>query len=129
MKDTHFLYSVATLAIGSLLSIFVSLATGTLPTSTPREARGASAARETTPAKNTVKKDCDCCRERTPEELAASQERLASLRKQRLAYQKASELLKQYGFEEGLRRTKAFAPEVAEQLEHFIEKYTIAEEH
>lgn len=126
MKDTNFLYSIATLAIGSLLSIFISFATGTLPTSTPREA---SAARLTVSAKTTVKKDCDCCREITLEELAASRERLATVRKQRLAYQKASQLIQQYGFEEGLRRTKAFAPEVAEQLEHFTEKYRVAAEH
>ncbi len=129
MKDMHFLYSIATLAIGSILAIFVSLATGTLPTSTPRDARDASAVRATTPATPTVKKDCDCCGEMTPEELAASRERLASLEKQRLAYQNASQLIQQYGSEEGLRRLKASHPEVAEQLEHFIEKYRVAETH
>lgn len=121
MKDTHFLYSIATLAIGSLLAIFVSLATGTLPTSTPREA----SASLSTPAP----KDCACCGEMTAEELAASRESLASLKKQRLAYQKASELLKQYGLEEGLRRLKASHPEVAEYLEEFTEKYSVAAEH
>ena len=122
MKDTHFLYSIATLAIGSILAIFVCLATGSLPTSTPREASDAIA---TTPAK----KDCDCCSEITSEDLAASRERLASLRKQRQAYAKATELVKQYGLEEGLRRIKQSHPEIAEQLEKFTEKYTVAEEH
>lgn len=122
MKDTSFLYSVATLAIGSILAIFVSLSTGTLPTSTPREASAAFS----TPL---IKKDCDCCRERTPEKLAASRERLASLRKQRLAYQKASQLIQQYGLEEGLRRLKASHPEITKHLEYFIEKDRVAEEH
>ena len=125
MKDTHFLYSLATLAIGSILAIFVSLATGTLPKSTPREVRVAPAAFSTPP----INKGCDCCGEMTPEELAASRERIASLKKQRLAYQKATELLKQYGLEEGLRRIKAFAPEIAEHLEYFTEKDTVAQEH
>lgn len=121
MKDTSFLYSVATLAIGSIFSIFISLATGTLPISTPREA---AALAKTTP----IKKDCNCCHQTTPQELAASREQLAALRKQRVAYQKAAELLKQYGLEEGLRHLKKSHPEIAEQLEHFTEKYTVAEE-
>ena len=122
MKDTHFLYSIATLAVGSILAIFISFATGTLPTATPREA---SAVRATTP----TKKDCDCCAEMTPEELVASREQLAALREQRAAYQKATELIKQHGLEEGLRRIKQSHPEIAEQLEHFTEKYTVAQEH
>ena len=125
MKDTYFLYSVATLAIGSILAIFVSLATGTLPKSTPRDGRVAPAVLLTTPAK----KDCDCCNEMTAEELAASRERIASLKQQRLAYQKATELIKQYGLEEGLRRLKKSHPEIAEHLEYFTEKDTIAEKH
>ena len=125
MKDTYFLYSIATLAIGSILAIFVSLATGTLPKLTPRDGRVAPAVFLTTPAK----KDCDCCNEMTAEEVAASRERIASLKKQRLAYQRASELIQQYGLKEGLRRVKEFAPEIAEHLEHFTEKDTVAEKH
>ncbi|MYH83653.1 hypothetical protein F4141_23475 [Candidatus Poribacteria bacterium] len=67
----HFLYSIATLAIGSILAIFVGLATGFLPTSIPRKA---SVIRATPP-----QKDCDCCRQMTPQELAASREQLAAL--------------------------------------------------
>ena len=124
MKDTHFLYSIATLAIGSILAIFVSLATGTLPKSTPREARETSAV-----PKTPGKKGCDCCSEMTPQELAAFRQRNEAVREQRAAYQKATELLKQYGLDEGLRRIKQFAPEIAEQLEDFTEKYTVAQEH
>ena len=122
MKDTHFLYSIATLAIGSILAIFVGLATGTLPTSTPREASAALATR------TSEKKDCNCCSKVSAENLAASQERIVPLKTQRLAYQKASELIQQYGLEEGLRRIKEFAPEIAEHLEHFTEKDTVAQE-
>lgn len=125
MKDTYFFYSVATLAIGSILVIFVSLAIGTLPTSTPREVRAADAARATT----RPQKDCDCCRQMTPQELETSREQLAALRNQRAAYQKATELLKQYGLEKGLRRIKQSHPKIAEQLEDFTEKYTVAREH
>ena len=35
MKDTHFLCSIATIALGSIITIFVSYATNTLPTATP----------------------------------------------------------------------------------------------
>ncbi len=122
MKDTHFLYSIATLAIGSIIAIFVGLATGSLPTSIQREVPAVLA---TIPAK----KDCDCCNEMTAEEVGASRERITSLKKQRLAYQKASELIQQYGLKEGLRRIKEFAPEIAEHLEHFTEKDIVVEKH
>lgn len=125
MKDTHFLYSVATLAVGSILAIFVGLATGMLPKSPLREVRVSSAVLATTPAK----KDCDCCSKMTPQESAAFRQRNETLKKQRAAYQKATELLKQYGLKEGMRRIKEFAPEIAEHFEHFTEKYTVAEEH
>ena len=125
MKDTHFLYSIATLAIGSLLAIFVSFATGTLPKSPLREVRVSPTTLATAPAP----KNCECCGKVTAEELKASRESLAAVRKQRLAYQKASQLIQQYGIEEGLRRLKASHPEVAEQLEHFTEKYRVAAEH
>ena len=71
MKDTHFLYSVATLAIGSILAIFVGLATGSLPTSIPREA---SAVIATT----SITKDCNCCSDMSAEDLAASREQLGT---------------------------------------------------
>ena len=122
MKDTHFLYSIATLAVGSILAIFASYATDTLPKQTPRTLSPAIA---TTP----IKKDCDCCRQMTPQELAASREQLAALRKQWQAYAKANELLKQHGIKEGLRRIKQSHPEIAEHLEHFTYKYTVAQEH
>ena len=124
MKDTRFLYSIATLAIGSILSIFVGLATGMLPKSVPRCVRVAPATFGTTLAK----KDCDCCSKMSPQELAAFRMRSEALKKRRVAYQKAAKLIAQYGREEGLRRIKQFAPEIAEQLENFTEKYTVAQE-
>ena len=108
MKDTHFLYSIATLAIGSIIAIFVSYATNTLPTHTPRNSTAAIA---------------------TTQELRAFKQRNEKTPKQRQAYQKAAELITQYGREEGLRRLKQIAPEVASQIEHFTEKYSIAAEH
>ncbi|MYB92658.1 hypothetical protein F4167_10995 [Candidatus Poribacteria bacterium] len=115
MKDTHFLYSIATLAIGSILAIFVSLATGTLPTSTPRSA---SADFATTPAK----KDCECCTGMTEAEKKAYRERTEKLQKQRQTYQKAVKLILKHGRPEALRRLKHSDPEIAEQLERFTVK-------
>ena len=111
MKDTHFLYSIATLAIGSILAIFVGLATGTLPTATPRNASAALA-----------KKDCSCCTEMTAAEKKAYRERAEKLHKQRAAYQNAVKLIRQHGRTEALRRLKHSDPEIAEQLEHFTAK-------
>lgn len=115
MKDTHFLYSIATLAIGSIIAIFVSYATDTLPTHTPRNLTATVA---TTPAA----KNCSCCAKMTPQELRAFQQRNEEFRKHRQAYKKATELLKQHGLEEGLRRIRQFDPKIASQLEHFITK-------
>ena len=122
MKDTHFLYSIATLAIGSIIAIFVSYATDTLPMHTPRNL---TAAITTTPAT----KNCACCTKMTPQESRTFKQRNEKIRKQRQAYQKAAELITQYGREEGLHRLKQIAPEVASQIEHFTEKYSIAAEH
>ena len=80
-------------------------------------------------ATTSAQKNCDCCSELTPEELAASREHLASVQKQRLAYQKVYELIQQYGLKEGLRRLKQSYPEIAERFEHFTENYAVAEEH
>ena len=125
MKDTHFLYSIATLAIGSIITIFVSYATNTLPTHTPRNSIAAIA---TTPAT----KKCGCCTKMTPQdlkELKAFKQRNEKIRKQRQAYLKAAEFITQYGREEGLRRIRQIAPEVASQIEHFTEKYTTPAKH
>ena len=121
MKDTHFLYSIATLAIGSIIAIFVSYATDTLPTQTLRNSTAAIA---TTPAA----KNCSCCSEMTPQESRAFKQRNEKIRKRRQAYLKAAELITQYGREEGLQRIRQIAPEVATQIEHFTEKYSTAAE-
>ena len=113
MKDTHFLYSIATLALGSILTIFASYATDTLPRHTPHTSSPMIA---TTP----VAKSCGCCSKITLQELKASQRRNEALRKQRQAYAKATELLKQHGIKEGLRRIKQTHPEIASELERFI---------
>ena len=113
MKDTHFLYSIATLAIGSIIAIFVSYATDTLPMHTSRNSTVAI-------AKTSATKNCSCCAKMTPQELRAFQQRNEKLRKQEQTYRKATELLKQYGLEEGLRRIRELDPKIASQLEHFI---------
>ena len=92
MRDTHFLYGIATLGVVSIVAIFVGLATGTFPTSSSRDV-SVTGSDLTTPAK----KACDCCSERSPEAMSALRERLTSLRQQRLAAQKAVELIRQYG--------------------------------
>lgn len=116
MKDTDFLYTVATLGLGSILAIFVCFGTGTLPTSTPRGAGAVS----TTPA---VKKKCGCCAKVTPEVLAERRRQNRALREKRQAYEKATQLITQYGREEGLRRLKRSHPEIAKHLEQFTEKH------
>lgn len=125
MKDTRFLYSIATLAIGSILAIFVGFATGTLPKSAHQDMRVAPATFATTPAK----KDCDCCSKMTPEALATFRKRSEALQEQRVTYQKAAKLITQYGREEGLRRLRQSHPEIAEHLEHFTDKDTVVEKH
>ena len=122
MKDTNFLYSIVTLAIGSIIVIFVSYATNTLPTHTPRYS---TASIKTNPSK----KNCACCSEMTPQEVAAFRQHNEALQKRQQAYKKADELLRQYGLEEGLRRIKQSAPEVAAQLESFTQKYTVDQKH
>ena len=118
MKDTHFLYSIATLAIGSIIAIFVSYTTGSLPKPTPR---GAAPSTVTTPAA----KKCGCCAEITPQELKARRQQNEALRKKWQAYIKATELLKKYGLQEGLRRIKQSNPEIAAQLENFTQKNSV----
>ena len=79
MKGTHFLYSIATLAVGSLLAIFASYATDTLPMHTPRTPPRVIAA---TP----VAKDCGCCSKITAQDLKTFRQRNEALRNQRQAY-------------------------------------------
>ena len=122
MKDTHFLYSIATLALGSILAIFASYATDTLPMHTPRVPSPVIA---TTP----VGKNCGCCQKITAQELKAFRQRNEALRKHRQAYAKATELLKQHGIKEGLRRIKQSHPEIASELEGFITEANALETH
>ena len=113
MKDTHFLYSMTTLALGSIVAIFVSYATDTLPMPSPRKPIARVAA-------VSLKKNCGCCDQVTLEESLMLRQRHAKLRKQQQAYRKASQLLREHGLEEGMRRIKQSHPEIAAQLEYFI---------
>ena len=122
MKETHFLYSIATIAFGSIIAIFVSYATNTLPTATLHTVPRAIS---TIPAK----KDCGCCAKVTLRELETFQQLNEELRKRRDAYIKVTELLQQYGLQEGLRRIKQFDPEIATQLENFTKKDSVDPEH
>lgn len=54
MKDTHFLYSIAILAVVGVLVCFIGYATNTLPMHTPKQ----TSAITTSLAK---KKNCKCC--------------------------------------------------------------------
>ncbi len=122
MKDTHFLYSIATLTLGSIIAIFASYATDTLPTETSRTPLPVIA---TTP----MAKNCGCCPKITAQNLKTFQQRNEALRKQRQAYTKATELLEQHGIKEGLRRIKQSHPEIASQLECFITETNALETH
>lgn len=122
MKDTHFLYSIATLALGSIIAIFASYATDTLPMHTQHTP---SLMITTAP----VAKNCSCCKKITAQELKAFRQRNETLRKQRQAYAKATELLKQHGIKEGLRRIKQSHPEIASQFERFITEANALETH
>lgn len=110
MKDTHFLYSIATLALGSIIAIFVSYATNTLPTHGQRDSTPAIATTSET-------KNCGCCTKITPQELKALRQRSEKLREHMKAYKHASDILKQFGIEEGIQKLKDSHPEIATQLE------------
>lgn len=60
MKDTHFLYIIAVLAIVGLSATFIGYATGTLPTYTPRQIETTISAGDNA---TEVKKGCSCCKE------------------------------------------------------------------
>lgn len=122
MKDTHFLYSIATIALGSIIAIFVSYGTNALPTATRRAVTSAIST-------TLVTKSCSCCAKVVPQELETFQQRNEEVRKQRQAYVKATELLQQYGLQEGLRRIKQFDPEIAAHLEHFINIHSVTAAH
>ncbi|MYB95723.1 hypothetical protein F4Y43_17885 [Candidatus Poribacteria bacterium] len=63
MKDTHFLYSVAVLAVVGITTVFVAYVTDTLPIDTPRTVPISTAQ---SMKKN---KDCGCCAEKLDETL------------------------------------------------------------
>lgn len=117
MKDTDLLYSAATLAIGSILAIFICYATGTLPQGTPTE-------RGPVTVKTPREKNCGCCAKMTPEKLAERREENRLLRKRRQRYENATKLFEQYGIEEGLLRLKQVDPETAATLETFMDTQT-----
>ena len=60
MKDTHFLYIIAVLAVIGVSVTFIGYATGKLPVYTPRQI-------QTTPSVNAdstgAKEGCGCCKE------------------------------------------------------------------
>ena len=60
MKDTHFLYIVAALAIIGISATFISYATGTLPTYTPQRVGTATSVNDNS---TNAKKGCGCCKE------------------------------------------------------------------
>ena len=122
MKDTHFLYSIATLALGSIIAIFASYATDTLPMHTPRTP---SLMIATTP----VVKTCSCCQKITAQESKSFRQRNEALRKQRQAYTKATELLEQHDIKDEMRRIKQSNPEITSQLESFITEANALETH
>ena len=112
MKDTHFLYSIATFGLGSVIAIFVGCITNTLPMHTQRYSAP-------TLVRTPAKKKCVCCTQRTPQE---KQEFI----KQRKRYKRATTLIRQYGLEEGLLRIKQSDPAAAEVLEKFTKKGSVA---
>lgn len=58
MKDTHFLYAIAALAIIGISATFIGYATDTLPTNAQRQIATTTSANIDT---NKAKKDCSCC--------------------------------------------------------------------
>lgn len=122
MKDTHFLYSIVTLALGSIIAILVCFATNSLPKQTQRVV---SSSTETSPKT----KNCKCCVKISLQELKALLKQNQALQKQRQTYIIATELIEQYGLKEGIHRIKQTYPGVAAQLEFFIKKHTVATKH
>ncbi len=58
MKDTHFLYLIAALAVIGITTVFIAYATDTLPKHTPRVIYSAP------PKLTTEAKKCGCCSEK-----------------------------------------------------------------
>lgn len=58
MKDTHFLYIIAVLAVVGITTVFIAYATDTLPMHTPKVISSSP------PKLTTEKKKCGCCSEK-----------------------------------------------------------------
>ena len=58
MKDTHFLYIIAGLAVVGITTVFIAYATDTLPMHTPKVISSSP------PKLTTQKKQCGCCSEK-----------------------------------------------------------------
>lgn len=58
MKDTHFLYIIAVLAVVGITMVFIAYATDTLPMHTPKVIFSSP------PKLTTQKKNCGCCPEK-----------------------------------------------------------------
>ena len=79
MKDTHFLYGIAILAVVGILACFIGYATNTLPMHAPRQLSTTTPAVTDTAAVKT--KGCGCCAER----IAKFRQRMEKLRKREKA--------------------------------------------
>lgn len=65
MKDTHFLYGIATFALLAILAAFIAYATGTLPTHTPQQhVPVETVVPAATPTTVVTEKSCGCCAKR-----------------------------------------------------------------
>ena len=60
MKDIHFLYIIAVLAIIGISATFIGYATGTLPTYTPQQIGTTTSVNDNA---TNAKKGCSCCKE------------------------------------------------------------------
>ena len=115
IRDTHFPYVVVVLAVIGIFSVFISYATDMLPIHTSKQRTPLA-----TSSRVVKKKSCACCTKTTVQDL----EILRQNRQKRLAHQQrytqATDLITQYGLEEGIRKLKQSDPEIAAQFERFL---------
>lgn len=104
------------LATVSILILFVSCTTDNLANQSPRNRS------ESFIALTAKRKNCGCCEKLTPEERKTRIKQTQVLRKQLQTYRHATELLKEHGLEEGLRRIEAYDPKVWAQLKQILSK-------
>lgn len=116
MKDTHFLYSIAIIAVVGILVCFIGYAKNMFPIPVQKHAP------VITISSTAKKKNCKCCAKETADIVKAIRQNREKMVAYQKRYTQATKILTQYGHEEGLRKLKQSNPEIAAQFERFFVK-------